>query len=148
MDFVFSGESGPSAGYLPGQSERITIRVGLPPNSVLMANPIAVGAVPWNGKNRDRPWLRGCRRRRHRVHQSWLCRHVHRYGSQRREREFVLNPDGTLNYGLIKDFADDGILYNSPGTAGADLLGSAPPQLLAGLLDRRSPGPLSGAKLP
>ena len=53
VDFVYSGESGPSAGYLPGQSERITIRVGLPPNSVDMANPIAVGALPWNGKNRD-----------------------------------------------------------------------------------------------
>ena len=35
-----------------------------------------------------RRWLRRCRRRRHRVHQSWLCRHVHRYRSQRREREF------------------------------------------------------------
>src|SRR5207248_8437698 len=34
VDFIFSGESGPSAGYLPGQSQRLTIRVGLPPNSV------------------------------------------------------------------------------------------------------------------
>src|SRR5262250_1908818 len=41
VDFVFSGESGPSAGYLPGQSQRITLRVGLPPNSVDMTNPIA-----------------------------------------------------------------------------------------------------------
>jgi feruloyl esterase len=53
VDFVFTGESGPSSGYLPGQSQRLTIRVGLPPNSVDMANPIATGAVPWNGKNRD-----------------------------------------------------------------------------------------------
>ena len=53
VDFTFSGESGPSAGYLPGQSEQIRIRVGLPPNSVDIANPTAAGAVPWNGKNRD-----------------------------------------------------------------------------------------------
>src|SRR2546423_14321024 len=49
VDFVFSGESGPSAGYLPGQSQRLVIRVGLPPNSV----DLTPGAVPWNGKNRD-----------------------------------------------------------------------------------------------
>src|SRR5438270_5990285 len=33
VDFVFSGESGPAAGYLPGQSQQLKIRVGLPPNS-------------------------------------------------------------------------------------------------------------------
>ena len=49
VDFTFSGESGPSAGYLPGQSQHLIIRVGLPPNSV----DITAGAVPWNGKNRD-----------------------------------------------------------------------------------------------
>src|SRR4030095_2728911 len=52
VDFTFSGESGPSAGYLPGQSQQIRIRVGLPPNGVDITNPIAAGAVPWNGKNR------------------------------------------------------------------------------------------------
>src|SRR5215467_163394 len=49
VDFTFSGESGPSAGYLPGQKQQIRIRVGLPPNGV----DITAGAVPWNGKNRD-----------------------------------------------------------------------------------------------
>src|ERR1700719_513271 len=49
VDFIFSGESGPTAGYLPGQSQRLVIRVGLPPNSVDITNPIAAGAVPWNG---------------------------------------------------------------------------------------------------
>src|SRR4029077_19891755 len=49
VDFTFSGESGPSAGYLPGQSQHLIIRVGLPPNGV----DITAGAVPWNGKNRD-----------------------------------------------------------------------------------------------
>src|SRR5947207_9211583 len=53
VDFIFSGESGPSAGYLPGQSQRLTIRVGLPPNSADATNPIAAGAVPWNSRNRD-----------------------------------------------------------------------------------------------
>src|ERR1700720_4671489 len=53
VDFTFSGESGPSAGYLPGQSQRLIIRVGLPPNSADSTNPIAAGAVSWNGKNRD-----------------------------------------------------------------------------------------------
>src|SRR5689334_15743828 len=49
VDFTFSGESGPSAGYLPGQSQQLKIRVGLPPNSVDLTNPTATGAVSWNG---------------------------------------------------------------------------------------------------
>src|SRR5260370_15640080 len=53
VDFTFSGESGPSAGYLPGQSQQLKIRVGLPPNSVDITSATAAGAVPWNGKNRD-----------------------------------------------------------------------------------------------
>src|SRR6266581_4287970 len=48
VDFTFSGESGPSAGYLPGQSQQLKIRVGLPPNRVDLTSPIAAGAVPWN----------------------------------------------------------------------------------------------------
>src|SRR5262249_16037650 len=32
VDFTFSGESRPSAGYLPGQSQQLKIRVGLPVN--------------------------------------------------------------------------------------------------------------------
>src|SRR6266536_3658353 len=47
VDFTFSGESGPSAGYLPGQSQQLKIRVGLPPNS----GDVIAGAVQWNGKN-------------------------------------------------------------------------------------------------
>src|ERR1700681_3498612 len=34
VDFTFSGESGPSAGYLPGQSQHLNIRAGLPPKGV------------------------------------------------------------------------------------------------------------------
>src|SRR5262249_60199340 len=56
VDFPFPGESGPSAGYLSGQSQHIKIRVGLPPNSVDFASLNAANqaaAVPWNRKNRD-----------------------------------------------------------------------------------------------
>jgi hypothetical protein len=111
VDFVFSGESGPSAGYLPGQSQRLTIRVGLPPNSVDMANPIAAGAVPWNGKNRDLGGG-GYAGAVGAVTSSTNLGYVgtstdtgHSGGSG----SFALNPDGTLNYGLIEDFASDGI---------------------------------------
>jgi len=111
VDFVFSGESGPSAGYLPGQSQHLTIRVGLPPNGVDLANPLTAGAVPWNGKNRD---LGGggyagavgpvtSSTNLGYVGTSTDTGHVGGSGS------FALNPDGTLNYGLIEDFASDGI---------------------------------------
>src|SRR5262245_40843812 len=33
VDFTFSGASGPSAGYRPGQSQQIKVRVGLPLSS-------------------------------------------------------------------------------------------------------------------
>ena len=51
------------------------------------------------------------RRRRHVVHQSRLCRHVDRYRPHGAAPggSFALNPDGTLNWGLIEDFAEDGI---------------------------------------
>jgi len=111
VDFIFSGESGPSAGYLPGQSQRLVIRVGLPPNSVDLANPVAVGAVPWNGKNRDIGGG-GFQGAVGAVTSSTNLGYVgtstdtgHTGGSG----SFALNPDGTLNYGLIEDFASDGI---------------------------------------
>jgi hypothetical protein len=53
VDFTFSGESGPSAGYLAGQAQQIKIRVGLPPNAADLTNAIAAGAVGWNARNRD-----------------------------------------------------------------------------------------------
>ena len=51
VDITVSSESGPEAGYLPGQSEQIRVRVGLPLS-------IADGGVggfqgAWNGKQRD-----------------------------------------------------------------------------------------------
>ena len=51
VDFVFSGESGPSAGYLPGQSQQLKIRVGLPLSAADGGASGVQGA--WNGKNRD-----------------------------------------------------------------------------------------------
>src|SRR5437588_10091815 len=47
VDFGFSGESGPSAGYLPGHSQSLTIRVGLPPNSPRTTNRNGDGSEPW-----------------------------------------------------------------------------------------------------
>jgi len=111
VDFIYSGESGPTAGYLPGQSERIVIRVGLPPNSADATNPIAAGAVPWNGKNRDLGGG-GFAGAVGAVTSSTNLGYVgtstdtgHSGGSG----SFALNPDRTLNNGLIEDFADDGI---------------------------------------
>jgi hypothetical protein len=111
VDFTFSGESGPAAGYLAGQSQHLVIRVGLPPNSVDMTNPIAGGAVPWNGKNRDLGGG-GFAGAVGAVTSSTNLGYVgtstdtgHSGGSG----SFALNPDGTLNVGLIEDFASDGI---------------------------------------
>jgi hypothetical protein len=112
VDFTFSGESGPSAGYLPGQSQQVKIRVGLPPNSVDLTNAIAAGAVPWNGNNRD---LGGggyagavggvtSSTNRGYVGTSTDTGHSAALGGS-----FALNPDGTLNLGLIEDFSADGI---------------------------------------
>jgi hypothetical protein len=109
VDFTFSGESGPSAGYLPGQSQQIAVRVGLPPNSI----DITAGAVPWNGKNRD---LGGgvyvgsvgivvSSTNRGYVGTSTDAGHE----ASPLSGSFALNPDGTLNWGLIEDFAADGI---------------------------------------
>jgi len=112
VDFTFSGKSGPYAGYLPGQSEQVRIRVGLPPNSRDGGSGGVAG--DWNGKNRD---LGGggyvgnvgnvtSSTNRGYVGTSTDTGHnsaVTPGGS------FALNPDGTLNWGLIRDFARDGI---------------------------------------
>jgi hypothetical protein len=118
VNFTFSGESGPAAGYRVGQSQQIKINVGLPPNSVDMSNPIAAGAVSWNGKNRDNGgggyagYLTGqflsstnlgyVGTENDTGHQSSVP-----FGVS--DGSFALNPDRTLNWGLIQDFAGDGI---------------------------------------
>jgi feruloyl esterase len=112
VDLTFAGESGPSAGYLPGQSQQLKIRVGLPPNSVDIPSPTAVGAVPWNGRNRDiggggyagivQPVTPS-------TNLGYVGTHTDTGHSAAVGGAFALNPDGTLNYGLIEDFAADGI---------------------------------------
>jgi len=107
VDFTFSGESGPSAGYLPGQSQQLKIRVGLPPNTV----DSTASAVQWNGKNRDLGGggyagaVGGVTSSTNLGYVGTSTDTGHTGGSG----SFALNPDGTLNYGLIEDFASDGI---------------------------------------
>src|SRR5262245_12863578 len=111
VDFTFSGESGPSAGYLPGQSQHIKIRVGLPPNSV----DITAGAVPWNGKNRDLGGggyagaVGSVISSTNRGYVGTSTDTGHDASVPPGGGSFALNPDHTLNWGLIEDFAADGI---------------------------------------
>ena len=112
VDFTFSGESGPSAGYLPGQSQQLKIRVGLPPNTVDRANAIAVGAVAWNGKNRDLGgggYAGAVGGVTSSTNLGYVGTSTDTGHSAALGGSFALNPDGTLNYGLIEDFASDGI---------------------------------------
>ena len=112
VDFTFSGESGPSAGYLPGQSQHLMIRVGLPPNSVDITNPIAAGAVPWNGRNRDLGgggYAGAVGGVTSSTNLGYVGTSTDTGHSAALGGSFALNPDGTLNFGLIEDFASDGI---------------------------------------
>jgi Tannase and feruloyl esterase len=114
VDFTFSGESGPSAGYRAGQSQQIKIRVGLPLNSADMTNPTAAGAIPWNGKNRDLGGG-GYAGQVGAVTSSTNLGYVGTSTDTGHDSSvtpggsFALNPDRTLNWGLIEDFAADGI---------------------------------------
>ncbi len=112
VDFTFSDESGPSAGYLPGQSQQLKIRVGLPPNSGDITNPTAAGAVPWNGKNRDLGgggYAGAVGGVTSSTNLGYVGTSTDTGHSAALGGSFALNPDGTLNYGLIEDFAADGI---------------------------------------
>src|SRR5262249_49350405 len=107
VDFTFSGESGPSAGYLPGQSQQIKIRVGLPPNGV----DITTGAMPWNGKNRDLgggAYVGQVRPVTPSTNLGYVGTETDT-GHATAGGSFALNPDNTLNWGLIEDFATNGI---------------------------------------
>ena len=112
VDFTFSGESGPSAGYLPGQSQQLKIRVGLPPNSVDLASPTAAGAVPWNDRNRDLGgggYAGAVGNVISSTNLGYVGTSTDTGHSAALGGSFALNPDGTLNFGLIEDFASDGI---------------------------------------
>jgi hypothetical protein len=110
VNFTYSGESGPSDGYLPGQSEQIKLRVGLPASKADGGTGGLQGA--WNGKNRD---LGGggyagavgpvtSSTNLGYVGTSTDTGHAAALGGS-----FALNPDKTRNNGLIEDFARDGI---------------------------------------
>ena len=99
-----------AAGYRVGQSEQIKIRIGLPLNIADGGTGGVQGA--WNGKNRD---LGGggyagavggvtSSTNRGYVGTSTDTGHSAADGGS-----FALNPDKTLNWGLIRDFARDGI---------------------------------------
>src|SRR5262249_7034969 len=112
VDFTLSTESGPSAGYRPGQSEQIRIQVGLPLNTLDGGSGGAQGA--WNGKNRDLGGG-GYAGNVGGVTSSTNLRYVGTStdtghdGSVQPGGSFALNPDKSLNWGQIRDFARDGI---------------------------------------
>jgi hypothetical protein len=112
VNITVSNESGPDAGYLPGQSESIRVRVGLPVNSSDGGAGGVQGA--WNGKQQDLGGggyaggvggVTGATNAGY-VGSSTDTGHD---GSVTPGGSFALNPDNTLNWGLIKDFAQDGI---------------------------------------
>ena len=112
VDFTFSGESGPAAGYLPGQSQQLKIRVGLPPNNIDAANPVAAGAAPWNGNNRDLGgggYAGAVGAVTSSTNLGYVGTSTDTGHSAALGGSFALNPDGTLNWGLIEDFSSDGI---------------------------------------
>src|SRR5438874_3825171 len=112
VDFTFSGESGPAAGYLPGQSQQLKIRVGLPLSAADGGASGVQGA--WNGKNRDlggggyAGQVGGVTSSTNRGYVGTSTDTGHN-SSVTPGGSFALNPDGTLNWGLIEDFAADGI---------------------------------------
>ncbi len=109
VNITVASESGPEAGYLPGQSEQIRVRVGLPLSAVDGGAGGVQGA--WNGRQRDQGGggyagsvggVTGGTNGGF-IGTSTDTGHAGGGGT------FALNPDGTLNWGLIKDFAQDGI---------------------------------------
>jgi Tannase and feruloyl esterase len=110
VDFTFSGESGPAAGYLPGQSQQLKIRVGLP----LSAADGGAGRVQgaWNGKNRDLGgggYAGAVGGVTSSTNLGYVGTSTDTGHSAALGGSFALNPDGTLNWGLIEDFTADGI---------------------------------------
>src|SRR5262245_59938818 len=109
VDFTLSTVCGPAGGYRVGQCQQRKIRVGLPASIADGGSGGVQGA--WNGKNRD---LGGggyagtvgsvvSSINRGYVGSSTDTGHTGGSGS------FALNPDGTLNNGLILDFVRTGI---------------------------------------
>jgi Tannase and feruloyl esterase len=112
VDFTFSGEAGPSAGYRPDQKEMIKIRVGLPLSAADGGSGGVQGA--WNGKNRDLGGggfagsVGGVTSSTNRGYVGTSTDTGHDAAVQP-GGSFGINPDNTLNWGQIRDFARDGI---------------------------------------
>jgi hypothetical protein len=112
VDFTFSGESGPAAGYRPGQKEEIKIRVGLPLSAADGGGGGLQGA--WNGNTRDLGGG-GFAGTVGSVTSSTNLGYVGTSTDTGHDAAvqpggiFGINPDNTLNWGQIRDFARDGI---------------------------------------
>jgi hypothetical protein len=112
VDFTFSGESGPSAGYRPDQKEEIRIRVGLPLSAADGGSGGLQGA--WNGKTRDLggggfAGTVGAVTSSTNLGYVGTSTDTGHDDSVQHGGSFGINPDNTLNWGQIRDFARDGI---------------------------------------
>lgn len=118
VDFTLSTACGPSAGYQPGQCQKLGIRVGLPANTANGGTGGIEGA--WNGRNRDL----GGGGYAGAVGPVFSSTDLGYVGSSTDTGHqsnpllflapgngaFALNvPEDTLNWGLITDFARNGI---------------------------------------
>jgi hypothetical protein len=113
VNITVASQSGPGAGYLPGQSESIRVRVGLPLSAADGGSGGVQGA--WNGKQQNTGGggyagsvgnVTGATNTGY-VGTSTDTGHSGGSGA------FALNPDNTLNFGLIKDFSLDGVRAQS-----------------------------------
>src|SRR5215831_7829699 len=111
VNITVSDLAGPENGYQPGQKQQIKIRIGLPLNTD--ENPPGSGGIQgnWNGRIEDLGGggyagsvgnVTGATNAGY-VGSSTDTGHTGGSGS------FALNPDNTLNWGLINDFAFNGI---------------------------------------
>lgn len=112
VNITVSSESGPRAGYMTGQSEQIRVRVGLP----LSTSDGGAGGVQgaWNGKQRDLGgggYAGGVGGVTGSTNIGYVgtSTDTGHDGTVTAGGSFALNPDGTLNWGLIEDFAKDGV---------------------------------------
>ena len=109
VNITVSDLAGPENGYQPGQKQQIKIRIGLPPNAADGGSGGVQGN--WNGRIEDLGGggyagsvgnVTGATNAGY-VGSSTDTGHSGGSGS------FALNPDNTLNVGLINDFAFNGI---------------------------------------
>jgi hypothetical protein len=112
VNITVSSESGVEFGYLPGQVEHIRVRVGLPLNTADGGAGGVQGA--WNGKQRDLggggyAGIVGAVTSATNGGYVGTSTDTGHDATVTPGGSFALNPDNTLNWGLIKDFAVDGI---------------------------------------